>query len=542
MQIDLTQFSSYEAARDQFDWDIPDDYNVARDALKHDANESETALYYKETTDDGVEYDEYTFAELDTWSNRLANGLREIGIEKGDRVGTYLDDRPELLVTYLAAFKLGAIAVPLSELFGPDAVSYRVQNSEMKTLVTDYGGLETLAEIDETLPLESVIGIETTAADYTFEEVLGDSSFTIVDTNGEDSAIIMYTSGTTGDPKGVLHSHTWVPGHMPGWQMVNNLEFGEETLHWNMGSLVWSGSLTGTVFPAWCTQSPIVLWNSEGEFDPVGAFEILDEYDVTNFIGAATPIRMMMDADPDVSEYDIDLDVIVSGGEPVTQDILDWVRGDVGAVVNEGYGATEGTFLAVSCEKWYPKKDAIGRTCPGHKIDIVDGDGTVLGPGEIGNIAVKRPDPVLFESYWNDEDGTEARFVDDWYLTGDMGKKDDESYIYFAGREDDVIITSGYRVGPSEVENALSGHDAVKHAGVIGVPDDTRGKLIKAYIETTTGYSGSEALREELQEFVKDNLAKHEYPREVEFVDEMPIGPNGDVLRRELREIEGIEA
>jgi acetyl-CoA synthetase len=180
--------------------------------------------------------------------------------------------------------------------------------------------------------------------------------------------------------------------------------------------------------------------------------------------------------------------------------------------------------------------------CPGHEIDIVDGDGTVLGPGEIGNIAVKRPDPVLFESYWNDEDGTEARFVDDWYLTGDMGKKDDDYYIYFAGREDDVIITSGYRVGPSEVENALSGHDAVKHAGVIGVPDDTRGKLIKAYIETTTGYSGSEALREELQEVVKDNLAKHEYPREVEFVDEMPIGPNGDVLRRELREIEGIEA
>ncbi|WP_336360758.1 AMP-binding protein [Haladaptatus sp. ZSTT2] len=533
---------SYDTARDQFEWDLPDDYNLAHDLVRKHEDRDAPALY--QAYPDGRR-ETYSFADLDRLSNQLANGLEARGIERGDRVAVLVPQKPENLLTHLACWKLGAISLPLSKLFGPDAVGYRLRDSEAKAIVVDESVRDVVTEIRDDCPdLAHVIEVDRAAdsPETPFEDVLAGQpdTFDIVETDAETPAIIIYTSGSTGPPKGALHGHgVWV-GHCPAFQMYFELDL-DDAVCWTPADWAWIGALGDLVFPAWHYGRPVVGYPM-GKFDAKTAFSLMAEFGVTDSFLPPTAIRMLMDVDSPAEQYDLSLTAICSGGEPLTPEILDWADAELdGVAVNELYGQTEANLLVTNCRKWFDAlPGSMGKPVPGHDVAIVDPDtGAECATGDIGEIAVRREgDPVVFKEYWNNPEKTEKARVGPWHLTGDLGKRDDAGYIWFKSRDDDLIMTSGYRVGPGEVESAILEHPAVAQVGVVGVPDDRRGELIKAFVQVTDGTEPSDALKTEIQTLVKQNLAKYEYPRELEFVTELPQTTTGKIQRKTLRESE----
>ena len=533
---------SYEEARAAFEWELPSDYNIANDLVRKHEDQDGVALY--QAYPDGRR-ESYTFAEIDALSNRLANAFAHLGIGRGDRVAVVLPQKPENLLTHVACWKLGAISVPLSILFGTEALAYRLDKSGAVAAVVDESVRETIDTSRPDCPaLDHVIEVDGDADGQavSFDAFVNghEPSFELASTNPETPAIILFTSGSTGPPKGVLHAHgVWV-GHCPSFYMYFERDL-DGSVCWTPADWAWLGALGDLVFPAWHYGCQVVGYPM-GKFDPGTAYELLETYGVTDAFIPPTAIRMMMDRDAD--NYDLALKAICSGGEPLTPEILEWASNELeGVAVNEIYGQTEANLLVVTCQGWFPAQaGSMGKPVPGHDVAIIDPEtGEEGATGEIGEIAVRHDDdPVIFEEYWKEPEKTEAARLGDWHRTGDLGYVDDDGYYWFKSRDDDIIITSGYRVGPGEVESAILEHPNVEQVGVIGVPDDTRGEIIKAFVQPVSGVTGDEDLRSEIQQLVRDLLAKHEYPRQIEFIDELPQTTTGKIQRTALRDREGV--
>jgi len=560
-------YDTYEAAREGFEWDVPGDYNAAHDLVgKHEDPRGRVALF--QAYPDGRR-ETYTFHDLDTRSNRLANALRGLGVERGDRVGVVVPQKPANVLTHLACWKLGAVTLPLSVLFGPDALEYRLGDAEATVAVVDAQVRDAVDSARGSLPdLEHVVEVDGEAAGdaHAFEDLPAGESreFEVVDTDADTPAVIMYTSGSTGPPKGALHGHGVWLGHCPAFRMYFERDL-DRSVMWTPADWAWIGALGDLVFPAWHYGRPVVGYPM-GKFDPATAFGIAEEFGVTDTFLPPTAIRMMMKVDEPGSRYDLDLKAICSGGEPLTPEILDWAAETLdGVAVNELYGQTEANLLVTNCHDWFEAQaGSMGKPVPGHDVAVVDPEtGEETPTGEVGEIAVRRgeaaaygDDPVIFQEYWGLPEKTEAARVGvpasnasgssgepgssgEWHLTGDLGYRDEEGYFWFKARDDDVILTAGYRVGPGEVESAILEHPDVEQVGVIGIPDETRGEIIKAFVQPVAGVTGDDALRAEIRDLVRENLAKHEYPREIEFMAELPQTTTGKIQRRKLRDHEG---
>ena len=535
----LNRDNSYDEVRRGFRWDIPARYNIGVDVCDKWADDpARTALIYLR---DGGVIKRYSFRDLKRLSNALANALAAHGAERGDRIGILLPQAPETAIAHIAAYKLGAIAVPLFTLFGAEALEYRLADSGAKVLITDTGGLGKLAEIRARLPaLELVLCIDGAGAgalSFHGEIEKARDSFTPVDTAADDPALIIYTSGTTGPPKGALHAHRVLLGHLPGVEMPHEFFPQDGDLFWTPADWAWIGGLIDVLLPSLHHGVP-VLAHRFAKFDPEAAFRLMADHGVRNAFMPPTALKLMRQAAPDGGRRPgLALRSIGSGGESLGEELLDWGRETFGLTVNEFYGQTECNLVVANCAGLMPvKAGSMGRAVPGHEVAIVDDAGSVLADGEIGNIAIKRPDPVMFLEYWRNPEATARRFAGDWLLTGDTGQRDEDGYFRFVGREDDVITSGGYRIGPGEIEDCLSRHPAVAMAAVVGVPDPIRTERVKAFIVLNQGATASESLAAEIQNHVKTRLAAYEYPREIEFVDSLPLTATGKVMRRELRQ------
>jgi acetyl-CoA synthetase len=531
---------TYEAARESFEWNVPDGYNAARDCLRKHDDPDAPALY--QASPDGRR-ETYTFADLDRLSNRFAHALADLGVGRGDRVGVVVPQKPANPVAHFACWKLGAISLPLSVLFGPDGLGYRLDDCGATVAVVDEQVRDTVDAVrEDSDALEHVIEVDGDAAGDArdFDEILSGrpDTFEAAETDADTPAIIMYTSGSTGPPKGALHTHDVWLGHCPAFYAYFERDVFDSTF-WTPADWAWIGALGDLVFPAWHYGRPVVGYPMGG-FDPERAYELCEEFDVTDAFLPPTAIREMMGVDE--SRYDLDLEAICSGGEPLTPEILEWADEALeGLAVNELYGQTEANLLVCNCRDWFEARPgSMGKPVPGHDVAVVDPEtGEERPRGETGMIAVRRgDDPVIFEEYWEQPGKTADVRVGEWHLTGDLATRDAEGSIWFKARDDDVIITAGYRVGPGEVESAILEHPDVEQVGVVGVPDEERTEIIKAFLQPVEGVVGDDDLRDSIRSLVREQLAKHEYPREIEFVDALPQTTTGKIQRRKLRERE----
>ncbi|MBP2292607.1 acyl-CoA synthetase [Azospirillum rugosum] len=538
----LPKADSYDALRDRFVWAVPDRYNIGVDVCDKWAHRDpdRLALIHKRR-DGGVE--NYSFADLRRLSNRLANALAAQGVVRGDRVGILLPQAPETAVTHIAAYKMGCIAVPLFSLFGVEALEYRLGNCGAKVVVTDAVGAAKIAQIRDRLPeLQLVLRIDVAAGgagdgeqDWHRLVDAAPEDFTPVDTAADAPAVIIYTSGTTGQPKGALHAHRVLLGHLPGVEISHDLFPQDGDRIWTPADWAWIGGLLDVLLPALHHGVTVVSHRFE-KFDGEEAFRLIAEFGVRNAFLPPTALKMMRAVKDPQARWSYSMRSVASGGETLGAELLDWGRQTFGVTINEFYGQTECNMIVSSCAAVMPPKPGImGRPVPGHDVAVIDESGKRLGPGQLGLIAVHRPDPVMFLQYWNNPQATAAKFIADWLVTGDQGELDADGYIRFVGRDDDVITSAGYRIGPGEIEDCLIGHPAVRMAAVVGVPDPLRTEIVKAFIVLQDGVRPSDELAAEIQAHVKTRLAAHEYPRAVEFVDSLPMTTTGKIIRRELR-------
>ena len=527
---------TYEDAVGKFRWRVPAAYNIGVDVCDNQQGGA-TALvcphpHGKART--------YTFSELKRLSNKLANVLAARGIRRGDRVGILLPQVAETAIAHIAVYKAGMIAVPLFTLFGADALEYRLKAAGVRALVSDANGLAKLAAIRDNLPdlklVMSIDGPGDGAEDYHRLLSRAYDSFQPVLTRANDPALIIFTSGTTGPPKGALHAHRTLLGHLPGVEFPHEFFPKQGDLFWTPADWAWIGGLIDVLLPALHHGVPVLAWRGQ-KFDPEEAFRLMARHRVRNTFMPPTALKLMRQIGPrSFAARDCRLRSIGSGGETLGAELLDWGRETFGLTINEFYGQTECNLVVGNCAGIMDvRPGSMGRAIPGHRVGIVDGDGNELPVGAEGNIAVRRPDPVMFLEYWNNPEATRAKFAGDWLLTGDRGTRDGDGYFHYVGRDDDVITTAGYRVGPGEIEDCLAKHMSVAMAAVIGIPDPVRTQSIKAFVTLRSGYEGTPALAREIQEHVKTRLAAHEYPREVDFVTALPMTATGKIMRGELR-------
>ncbi|KXA94018.1 AMP-dependent synthetase [candidate division MSBL1 archaeon SCGC-AAA259E22] len=539
-------WESYDTLCNRFEWEVPDKFNMGDYICDRWTTEKpgSVALCYQ---DDKEEREgEISFQELSNLTNKLANYLREIGVGFGDRVGVNAPQIPETLIAHIAVWKLGAVSVPLSILFGPDALTYRLDDCSAKAVVVDSSNVsafrESKAELDN-LGGVLVIGDESEEEEELFWSAIEESSSELdrVSTDAEDNAVIIYTSGTTGPPKGVLHGHRVLLGNLPLFvTSFCNMEMRENQIHWTPSEWAWVATLFDVLFPT-LFYGKSVLAHRGGKFDPERAFELIEKYELTNLFIPPTALRMMMQVDNPRERYETGtVKLITSGGESLGETIPKWAGKTFNAPVHEAYGQTEANLTIGDCTALFEfRGEWIGRPAPGHKVQIMEpGAENPVGRGEVGEIAVKK-NPVVFKEYWKKPEKTEEKVVGDWLLTEDLGKMDEEGYVQFKSRKDDVIISSGYRIGPEEIEDTICELDSVVDTGVIGIPDEERGEVPKAFVIPKG--KPTENLKKKIKAYVRERLAAYEYPREIEFIDELPKTTTGKIRRKSLRKLEGIE-
>jgi acetyl-CoA synthetase len=532
----LSQANSHEALVAAFRWSVPERFNIAAAIDSWADGQGRTAIIARDET--GAET-RWSFETLRAVSCRMANVLAARGVGRGDRVAILLPQRPETAAAHLAAYRLGAVAVPLFVLFGPDALGFRLADSGASAVITDAAGAATLAGLRHGLPgLGTVLCTDGPAegADD-LPALLGRASdrFATADTAADDPAVIIYTSGTTGQPKGALHAHRVLLGHLPGVELPHRFFPQPGDLIWTPADWAWIGGLFDVLLPSLHHGVP-VLARRFAKFDPDAAFALMAGAGVRNVFMPATALRLLSTsrAPPGLA-----LRSLASGGESLGEALLEWGRATFGLTINEFYGQTEANLVVSACADLFPSPPgSIGRAVPGHRVAVIGADGAPLPPGTVGDIAVASPDPVMMLRYWNNPAATAAKFRGQWLVTGDQGRADAQGNLFFVGRDDDVITSAGYRIGPGEVEECLTRHPAVALAAVIGVPDPVRTQRVKAFVVLRPGFAPSEALTAEIQGFVRTRLAAHEYPREVAFVESLPTTATGKVMRKALRERE----
>ena len=532
---------TYDEVFENFRWEIPEYYNIGVDVCDKWANEKHRlALIYIDK--EGKDH-KYSFWELKNLSNQLANALQAKGIDREDRVAILLPPCPEALLSHIAIYKLGAIAVPLLPLFGPQAVEYRLEDSEAKAVITDIENLPKVLDIKDRLPNLEMIMVagpimEENIVDFWESVSKGSRYFEPVLTKPKDPALIIYTSGTTGPPKGTLHGHQILLGILPGFEFYHNLFPKEGDLMWTPLDWAYIGGSYDALFPTLHHGIPMLAYRAR-KFNPEEAFFFMAKYGVRNIMAVPTVLRIMMHAVKNPKErYDLQLRSITVGGETLGEELAEWCKNSLGVELNEQYGQTECDLVIGFCsDVMKVVQGSIGKAVPGHVVEIINEKGEIVKPGELGEIAVKCPDPVMFLEYWKNPNATKERFIEDWMRTGDYGTKDENGYFRFTGREDDIIESGGFRIGPGEIEDCLMNHEAVALVGVIGVPDKIRGEIIKAFIVLKEGAKADKALEDSIKEHVKTKLEAQAYPREIEFMQEMPRTKSGKILRSELRKI-----
>ncbi len=534
----LEKKNTYEELYRSFRWRIPDKYNIGVDICDKWANQRyRLALIFE---NDQGRTEKYTFWDIKNLSNRLANALRAHGIDRGDRIGILLPQCPETPIAHIAIYKLGAITVPLAALFGPDALEYRLSNSGAKAVITDGDNLEKIISIRKNLPDLKLILVtrgqpQPEVLDFWATLEKGSSVFDPVQTTADDPALIIYTSGTTGPPKGALHAHRVVLGHLPGVEFFHNFFPKEDDIYWTPSDWAWAGGLLDVLLPSLHHGVPVFAYQAK-KFDPEQAFYFIAKYGIRNAFIVPTALKMMRQVENPKGRYDYHMRTIASGGETLGEELLGWGREVMDLEINEFYGQTEVNLVVGNCCEIMPiRSGSMGKPIPGHRVEVVDAQGNVVPAGTIGEIGILSPDPVMFLNYWQNPEATAKKFVGQWSLTGDLGKKDEDGYLWYVARTDDVITSSGYRIGPAEIEDCLLKHPAVALSAVIGKPDPVRTEIVKAFVVLKQGIPATEGLSTEIRDFIKIRLAAHEYPREIEFVDEIPMTSTGKIIRGELR-------
>ncbi len=535
----LPNIRDYDELYGRFRWPIPAAYNIGADVCDRWADQDAGRLALLHIRPDGAA-EEITYGRLKETSNRLANVLRAHGIGRGERVAILLPQSPETAVAHIAVYKIAAIALPIAILFGPDALAYRLQNSGAKAVITNAQGLAKLADIrSEAVCVSLVLSIDGPgegAAD--FHAMLGKASpdFTPAATSPDDPAMMIYTSGTTGQPKGALHGHRVLLGHLPGVEMPHEFFPQPGDRFWTPADWAWAGGLLDCLLPSLHHGVPVVARKFE-RFDPEEAFALIARTGVRNAFIPPTALRMLRAAPSPKGRHAIALRTLGSGGESLGAETYEWGKSALGVAINEFYGQTECNLVLGSCAAiGVSRPGAMGKPIPGHEVAVLSSNGEIAPRGELGQIAVKRPDPVMFIEYWGRAEATRDKFLGDWMITGDQGMVDDDGYFHFIGRDDDVITSSGYRIGPGEIEDCLLRHPAVSLCAAVGKPDPVRTEIVKAFIVLKPGFEPSERLAADIQQFVRTRLSAHEYPREVAFIDSMPMTTTGKVIRRILRE------
>jgi acetyl-CoA synthetase len=535
--IVLDGASDYETLRANFRWSIPARFNIAAAVSDRWAAAEPGRPALIERRPDGSAI-AIGHGELARTAARMANLLAAHGVGRGDRVAILLPQVPETAALHIAIYKLGAIAVPLALLFGVEALSYRLANSGARALVMTTASAAKLAEIRPGLTsLEHVFAIDG-AGDGFFDLNRGlraaSDTCATADTRAEDPALMIYTSGTTGPPKGALHAHRVLIGHLPGIQFAHEFLPQPGDRLWTPSDWAWAGGLLNVLLPGLYFGVPVVACRFE-KFDPAFAWRLIAEQSIRNIFVPPTALKLMR-ASPPPTGLKLPLRTLFSGGETVGKGLQDWSVATLGLRINEVYGQTECNLVLESCAAlgvWRP--GAIGKPVPGHAVAIVDAEGSALPAGRPGTIAVAAPDPVMFLEYWQRPEATRDKFAGGFLLTGDQGVMDEDGYFHFVGRDDDIITSAGYRIGPGEIEDCLIGHPAVKLAAVIGKPDPLRTEIVKAFVVLNDGFAPSGELAAEIQSWVRTRLSAHEYPREIAFEPELPLTTSGKVIRRLLR-------
>ncbi len=548
----------YDEIHAAFRWVVPADFNIAEACCARWARATPQSVAIRWEHEDGRTA-VHTYADLQRDANRLARALVRVGVGRGDRVAIVMPQRFETAVAHIALYQLGAVAMPLSMLFGPDALEYRINHGEARVAIVDETGIANVRAARALCPgLETVLAVGGAEGqgDLDWRAALDAQApmFEPVATTADDAAVLIYTSGTTGPPKGALIPHRALIGNLSGFVASQNW-FGFDpfdaaaaarpTVFWSPADWAWAGGLIDSLWPTLYFGREIVAY--QGRFAPEKAFELLERYGVTHTFLFPTALKAMMKA---VSQprrrYRLQLVGIMSAGEAVGDAVFDYCRDRLGVTVNEMFGQTEINYVVGNCAVLWPARPgSMGRPYPGHRIAVIDDDGRECPRGTPGDVAVHRRDrhgdrdPIFFLGYWKNLPATEAKFTghrdDSWCRTGDTAVMDADGYLWYQGRSDDVFKAAGYRIGPSEIENCLVKHPAVANAAVVPKPDAERGALVKAYVVLAAGHVASAALREELQHHVRGKLAPYEYPKEIEFIDALPMTTTGKVQRRLLR-------
>jgi acetyl-CoA synthetase len=556
-----------------FRWQVPPQFNIAQVCCTRwaqgDDAERRVAIRAHAATQSTLSY-----AELQREANAMSNLLVALGVQRGDRVAIVMPQRFETAIAYMAVFQLGAVAMPLSMLFGPEALEYRLQDSEAVVALCDESSIANVAQVRAQCPLLRIVvgvGGAQAQADLSWDAQRSavDAHFTPATTHADDGAVLIYTSGTTGPPKGALIPHRALIGNLPGFVCSQNWfgfdpqdpARGTEAVFWSPADWAWTGGLMDALLPTLYFGRPIVAFN--GRFGPDLAFSLMQEHGVTHSFLFPTALKAMMKAYPSPRDtFQLRLQALMSAGEAVGDAVFAYCRDQLGVVVNEMFGQTEINYVVGNCAMngstdagagWPARAGSMGRPYPGHRVAVIDDDGKKVPPGIPGDVAVNRydvhgdPDPIFFLGYWKNPEATHRKFTGDWCRTGDLATRDADGYLWYQGRADDVFKAAGYRIGPSEIENCLVKHPAVINAAVVPKPDPERGALVKAYVVlapmvlearaiTTRGQQDFDAeLIADLQMHVKGKLAPYEYPKEIEFIEALPMTTTGKVQRRVLR-------
>jgi acetyl-CoA synthetase len=543
----LTEADTYEAVCRALVWDVPIAYNMGVQVCdRHaDATPTKTALVYENESGDVTQY---SFLALKRLSNKFANLFAAKGLARGDRVGILLPQSVETGIAHVAAWKSGLVSLPLFTPFGEDALRFRLEDSGARALITDVENLPKIESIRDGLKdLDTVLVAGAGKDGKGFDDLwrgldAAADAFTPVNTAAEDPALISYTSGTTGNPKGALHAHRTMLGHLPGVEFPHEFFPKPGDLMWTPADWAWIGGLMNALMSSWY-HGVTVLAHRARKYEPEPAVRLMARHGVRNTFMPPTALKLMRQVEEPAKRFGVRLRTVAVAGEPMGAELLDWGRRALGITCNEFYGQTECNLVTANCAKLMEvKPGSMGRAVPGHVVEVIDPEGNVLGPEREGQIAVRRPDPVMFLKYWNNPKATAEKFLGDWLLTGDRGSKDADGYFWFLGREDDVITSAGYRIGPGEIEDCLARHPAVSLAAAVGVPDPLRTERIKAFIVLKHGVNGGPDLEKDLRDFVDRRLSPHERPRLIEFVDALPMTATGKIKRKQLRDAEVAKA
>jgi acetyl-CoA synthetase len=562
---------NYRALYGGFRWQVPERFNIAQACCARWAQQADPDRRVA-IRDHGTGAS-LSYAGLQQAANRASGLLRSLGVQQGDRVAIVMPQRFETAIAYMAVFQLGAVAMPLSMLFGPDALQYRLQDSEAVVAICDESSIANLLQVRNACPaLRTVVGVGTALpgvdSDWNSELARQPPDLAAVDTRSGEGAILIYTSGTTGPPKGAYLAHRTLIGNLSGFVCSQNW-FGfdgqandrSDAVFWSPADWAWTGGLMDALLPTLYFGCPIVAYN--GRFSPELAFTLMQEQRVTHSFLFPTALKAMMKAYPQPRRhFELTLQALMSAGEAVGDAVFGYCRDQLGVVVNEMFGQTEINYVVGNCSMngrtegalgWPAKPGSMGRPYPGHRVAVIDADGQECAVGVAGDVAVNRndlhgdPDPIFFLGYWKQGDATRAKFSGDWCRTGDLASRDEDGYLWYQGRADDVFKVGGYRIGPGEIENCLVKHPAVINAAVVPKPDPQRGALVKAFVVLSPDFVSARAqdpasqtrfdaeLIAELQLHVKDKLAPYEYPKEIEFIDALPMTTTGKVQRRVLR-------